>query len=87
MPLSGSTLAPLSRSTCYSRIRGNKPSALLHESLDVATVDTPLVIALKVDERRKTSIPGVHAVGDLANPLMASVTTASWQGSIAGIFA
>jgi thioredoxin reductase len=46
-----------------------------------------LVIALKVDERRKTSIPGVHAVGDLANPLMASVTTASWQGSIAGIFA
>ncbi|MBV7565852.1 NAD(P)/FAD-dependent oxidoreductase [Pseudomonas sp. PDM27] len=65
----------------------NKPSAPLHESLGLATVDTPLGIALQVDERRETSMPGVYAAGDLANPLMASVTTASWQGAMAGIFA
>ncbi|MCD1598242.1 NAD(P)/FAD-dependent oxidoreductase [Rheinheimera aquimaris] len=65
----------------------NKPSASLHESLDLATVTTPFGIALQVDERRETSIPGIYAAGDLANPLMASVTTASWQGAIAGISA
>lgn len=65
----------------------NKPSARLHESLGLATVDTPLGTALKVDERRETTVPGVYAAGDLANPLMASVSTASWQGVMAGIFA
>jgi thioredoxin reductase len=65
----------------------NKPSATLHESLGLATVDTPLGIALKVDERRETSMPGIYAAGDLANPLMPSVTLASSQGAMAGIFA
>ncbi len=65
----------------------NKPSASLHESLGLATVDTPLGIALKVDERRETSMPGIYAAGDLANPGMPSVTTASSQGAMAGIFA
>ena len=65
----------------------NKPSARLHESLGLATVDTPLGIALKVDERRETSMPGIYAAGDLANLLMPSVTTASWQGATAGISA
>jgi len=65
----------------------NKPSAGLHESLDLATVDTPLGIVLKVDERRETSMPGIYAAGDLTNPLLPSVTTASWQGAMAGIFA
>ena len=65
----------------------NKPSASLHESLGLATVDTPLGIALKVDERRETSMPGIYAAGDLATPGMPSVTTASWQGAMAGIFA
>ncbi|MDY4323041.1 NAD(P)/FAD-dependent oxidoreductase [Pectobacterium brasiliense] len=65
----------------------NKPSARLHESLGLATVDTPLGIALKVDERRETSMPGIYAAGDLANPSMHSVTTAAWQGAIAGISA
>ena len=64
-----------------------KPSAQLHESLGLATVDTPFGIVLKVDERRETSIPGIYAAGDLANPLMASVTMASSQGAIAGISA
>jgi thioredoxin reductase len=66
----------------------NKPSASLHESLGLATVDTPIGIALKVDERRETSMPGIYAAGDLANPLlMVSVTLASSQGAMAGIFA
>ena len=65
----------------------NKPSATLHESLGLATVDRPDGIVLKVDERRETSMPGIYAAGDLANPLMPSVTTASWQGAMAGIFA
>lgn len=65
----------------------NKPSASLHESLGLATVDTPVGIALKVDERRETSRSGIYAAGDLANPGMPSVTTASWQGAMAGIFA
>jgi len=65
----------------------NKPSAGLHESLGLATVNTPFGIALKVDERRETSIPGIYAAGDLANPAMASVTTAISQGATAGISA
>jgi thioredoxin reductase len=65
----------------------NKPSASLHASLGLATVDTPFGIALKVDERRETSIPGIYAAGDLANPLMASVTTAISHGATAGISA
>ncbi|HZO85883.1 MAG TPA: FAD-dependent oxidoreductase, partial [Verrucomicrobiae bacterium] len=65
----------------------NKPSASLHESLGLATVNTPLGIVLKVDERRETSMPGIYAAGDLANPLMPSVTVASSHGATAGISA
>ncbi|MBD9436574.1 NAD(P)/FAD-dependent oxidoreductase [Pseudoxanthomonas sp. PXM03] len=64
-----------------------KPSASLHESLGLDTVTTPTGIALKVDERRETSMPGIYAAGDLANPGLPSVTTATWQGAMAGIFA
>lgn len=65
----------------------NKPSASLHDSLGLTTVETPLGIAIKADERRETSIPGIYAAGDLANPAMASVTTAISQGATAGICA
>jgi thioredoxin reductase len=65
----------------------NKPSASLHESLGLATVDTPTGIVLKVDERRQTSMPGIYAAGDLATPFLPSVTQASSQGAMAGIFA
>lgn len=66
----------------------NKPSANLHESLGLATIDTPLGIILKVDERRETSTPGIYAAGDLANPVTPpSVTLASSHGAMAGIFA
>ncbi|MFD9900269.1 NAD(P)/FAD-dependent oxidoreductase [Mesorhizobium sp. NPDC059025] len=65
----------------------NKPSASLHELLGLATVETPLGIVLKVDERRETTVPGIYAAGDLTNPQLPSVTTASWQGAMAGIFA
>jgi len=65
----------------------NKPSASLHDALGLATVNTPTGIALKTDERRETSMPGIYAAGDLANAGIPSVTTATWQGAMAGIFA
>jgi thioredoxin reductase len=65
----------------------NKPSTSLHESLGLATVDTPVGVAVKVDERRQTSVPGIYAAGDLATPFLPSVTQSSWQGAMAGIFA
>lgn len=65
----------------------NKPSASLHESLGLATLATPVGIALKVDERRQTSMPGIYAAGDLTTPQLPSVTQASSQGAMAGIFA
>ena len=65
----------------------NKPSASLHESLGLATVDTPTGIALQVDERRQTSMPGLYAAGDLVTTFLPSVTQASSQGAMAGIFA
>ena len=65
----------------------NEPSASLHESLGLTTVNTPVGIALKVDERRETSMPGIYAAGDLATPFLPSVTLASSQGAMAGIFA
>jgi len=65
----------------------NKPSASLHESLGLAIADTPAGIVLKVDERRQTSMPGIYAAGDLATPFLPSVTQASSQGAMAGIFA
>jgi thioredoxin reductase len=64
-----------------------RPSASLHDVLGLATVNTPTGIALKTDERRETSMPGIYAAGDLANPGIPSVTTAAWQGTMAGIFA
>ncbi len=65
----------------------NRPSASLHESLGLATLDTPGGIVLKVDERRQTSMPGIYAAGDLATTFLPSVTQASSQGAMAGIFA
>jgi thioredoxin reductase len=64
-----------------------RPSASLHDALGLATVNTPAGIALKTDEHRETSMPGIYAAGDLANPGIPSVTTAAWQGTMAGIFA
>ena len=64
----------------------NQPSASLHEALQLETAEGPMGIVLKVDERRQTSVPGIYAAGDLANP-MASVTLASSHGAMAGIFA
>ena len=64
----------------------NKPSAILHEALGLETVDGPMGVVLKVDDRRETSVPGIYAAGDLANP-MASVTLATSNGAMAGIFA
>lgn len=65
----------------------NRPSASLHEALGLTTVPTPAGIAIKTDERCETSLPGIYAAGDLANPGMPSVTTAVAQGATAGISA
>jgi thioredoxin reductase len=65
----------------------NRPSANLHESLGLTTVETPAGITLKVDERGQTSRPGVYAAGDLTTPFLPSVTQATSQGAMAGIFA
>ena len=64
----------------------NRPSAPLHEALGLEMVDGPMGQVLKIDERRETSMPGIYAAGDLANP-MASVTLATSNGAMAGIFA
>lgn len=64
----------------------NRPSANLHEALGLETVDGPAGIVLKIDDRRETSVPGIYAAGDLVNP-MASVTLATSNGAMAGIFA
>lgn len=64
-----------------------KPSATLHEALGLATTDTPTGTVLKVDERRVISIPGIYAAGDLTTPFLPSITQASSQGAMAGIFA
>ncbi len=66
----------------FAHPRNNKRSASLHEAMGLATVNTPLGIVLKVDERRE--IQQSSAAGDLTNPLLPSVTTASWQGAMAG---
>ena len=65
-----------------------KLSASLHESLGLATANMPLGIVLKVNERHETSMPGIYAAGDLANPLTPpSVTLAIAHGATAGISA
>ncbi len=62
------------------------PSASLHDRLGIAMVDHPLGQVVAVDDRRQTNVAGIYAAGDLANP-MASVTLATSQGAMAGIYA
>ncbi|BBO63036.1 NAD(P)/FAD-dependent oxidoreductase [Serratia marcescens] len=64
-----------------------RPSTRFHDALGLATLNTPTGIVLKTDERHETSMPGIYAAGDLANAGIPSVTTATWQGAMAGIFA
>lgn len=64
----------------------NEPSAGLHQSLGLAIDQNPLGLSLKLDDRRQTSLAGIYAAGDLANP-MASVTLATMSGAMAAIFA
>lgn len=64
----------------------NAPAGDLHTALGLELEDVGLGVALKVDDTRQTSLQGVYAAGDLANP-MASVTLATAHGAMAGIFA
>jgi thioredoxin reductase len=61
-----------------------KPSANLHEQLGLETVETPFGIALKVDDKQKTSRDGIYAAGDLVSP-MHSLTIAIYSGAMAGV--
>ena len=65
----------------HPRIR---PSAPFHEQLGLETTELPLGIALKVDERQKTSRDGIYAAGDLVTG-MHSITIATYTGAMAGI--
>lgn len=62
------------------------PAANLHLALGLEMTETPLGVVLKTDERRETSVKGIYAAGDLANP-MASVTLATSAGMMAAVFA
>lgn len=61
-----------------------KPSSDLHEQLGLDTVETPFGIALKVDDKQKTSHDGIYAAGDLVSP-MHSLTIAAYTGALAGV--
>lgn len=61
-----------------------KPSADLHEQLGLETVETPFGIAVKVDDKHKTSRDGIYAAGDLVSP-MHSLTIAIYTGAMAGV--
>ncbi|WP_273855216.1 FAD-dependent oxidoreductase [Serratia liquefaciens] len=54
-----------------------RPSPSLHDALGLARLKTSTGIVLKTDERHETSIPSMYAAGDLANPGIPSVTTAT----------
>ncbi|HTO27887.1 MAG TPA: NAD(P)/FAD-dependent oxidoreductase, partial [Devosia sp.] len=61
-----------------------KPASNLHEQLGLETVETPFGIALKVDDKQKTSRDGIYAAGDLVSP-MHSLTIAAYTGAMAGV--
>jgi len=63
-----------------------KPAADLAEQLGCKTETGALGPYVWVDDRRQTSIPGVFAAGDLANP-MQSISLALGTGTAAGSFA
>ena len=62
------------------------PSSDLHETLGVTMAASPVGEIVEVNERFQTSLPGVYAAGDLANP-MSSLAVATHAGAMAGIFA
>ena len=62
----------------------NRPAGNLHADLGLELEQAPRGVALKVDDMRQTSLAGVYAAGDLANP-MASVTFAMAHGVMAAI--
>jgi thioredoxin reductase len=63
-----------------------RPAADLAEQLGCTTVDGGMGPYLWADDRRQTSVPGVYAAGDLANPMQA-ISLAIGTGTAAGGFA
>jgi thioredoxin reductase len=62
------------------------PSVDLAEQLGCAHETMGLATYVTVDDRRQTTVPGVFAAGDLANP-MHSVSASIGHGTAAGAFA
>jgi thioredoxin reductase len=62
------------------------PSSDVHETLGVQMAPSPVGEIVKTDEKHQTTLPGVYAAGDLANP-MSSLTVAIHAGAMAGIHA
>ncbi|WP_338721807.1 NAD(P)/FAD-dependent oxidoreductase [Devosia sp. XK-2] len=62
----------------------NRPSADLHEQLELDMGDTPTGTMIKAGDMQATSRPGIYVAGDLATG-MHSVTFASNTGSLAAM--
>ncbi|MDB5473282.1 MAG: thioredoxin reductase protein [Devosia sp.] len=60
------------------------PSSNLHEALGVTMAASSVGEVIKTDENHQTSLPGVYAAGDVANP-MSSLTVATHAGAMAAI--
>ena len=63
-----------------------RPASALAERLGCAFDDGPQGPVLRVDAKQATTVPGVFAAGDAANP-MSNATLASASGVMAGVFA
>jgi thioredoxin reductase len=60
------------------------PSSNLHEALGLETVDGPMGPYIKITDKYETSLPGVYAAGDGANP-MPNLNLAFASGALAGV--
>ncbi len=63
-----------------------RPASALAERIGCAFDDGPQGPVLRVDAKQATTVPGVFAAGDAANP-MSNATLASATGVMAGVFA
>ncbi|MGK9164893.1 NAD(P)/FAD-dependent oxidoreductase [Inquilinus limosus] len=81
--LADGRVAPVAALFTAARIRMASPLA---EQLGCAFDDSPFGPRLRVDDCKQTTVPGVFAAGDAANP-MHNATLASASGVMAGVCA
>ncbi|MCH8686750.1 NAD(P)/FAD-dependent oxidoreductase [Pedomonas mirosovicensis] len=78
--LTDGRLAPIRALFVAAPVRMTSPLA---EQLGCAFDETPVGTLIRTDESKQTSIPGVYAAGDAANP-RAAITVAAADGVVAG---